>query len=39
MNIDNIVDLLVAVVFAMSPQIGVIGPKYQDLVTYICVGE
>ena len=32
MNIENIFDLIVAILFSMSPQIGGIGPKYQDLV-------
>ena len=32
MNNDNGFDLIFAVVFAMSPQLGVLGTKYQDLV-------
>ena len=32
MNIENIFDLLVAVVFDMIPQLGVIGTKAQDLM-------
>ena len=32
MNIDNIFNLLVGVLFSMSPQLGVIWPKSQDLV-------
>ena len=39
MNNDNIFDLLIDVVFAMSTQLGGIGPKYQDLVVYFCLGE
>ena len=32
MNNDNIFYLIVSIVFAVSPQLGVIGPKDQDLV-------
>ena len=32
MNNDNGFDLIFAVVFAMSPQLGGLGTKYQDLV-------
>ena len=39
MNIHNIFDLLVTVFFAMSPQIGLIGPKYQGLVISFCLGK
>ena len=39
MNLDNRVYLLVAVAFYMSPQLGGIGTKYQDLVVYFCLGE
>ena len=39
MNLDNLFDLLVAVVFSMSPQIGVIRPKHQDLLVYYLLGE
>ena len=38
MNIDNGFDLLVAVIFAMSTQLGGLGPKYQDLVISFCLG-
>ena len=33
MIIGSVFDILVTVVFAMSPHIGGIGPKYQKLVT------
>ena len=41
MNIDNISDLFVAVVFAMSPQLGGLGPDAQDFVIsfFLCEGE
>ena len=39
MNIDNISDLLVAVVFSMSPQLGGILPKEQDLVDSLSLGD
>ena len=39
MNIENGFDLLVAVLFSMSPQLGGIGPKAQDLVIYFFLGE
>ena len=39
MNIDIVFDLLISVVFAMSPQIGVLEPKSQDLVISFCLGE
>ena len=32
MNTDTGFELLVDVVFAMIPQLGLLGPKYQDLV-------
>ena len=32
MNIDNGFELLVTVVFTMSPQLGGLGPKFKDLV-------
>ena len=38
MNIDNIFELLVAVVFSTSPQLGELGPKYQDLVISFGLG-
>ena len=31
-NIDNVFGLLLDVVFSMSPQLGWVGPKAQDLV-------
>ena len=34
MNNDNSFYLIIYVVFAMSPQLGGLGPKYQDLVIY-----
>ena len=34
MNLDNLFDLLVDIVFVMIPQIGGIWPKAQDLVIY-----
>ena len=39
MKNDNIFDLIIAVVFSMSTQLGGIGPKYQDLVISFCLGE
>ena len=39
MNNENVFDLLIAVVFAMIPWLGGIGPKAQDLVIYFCLGE
>ena len=39
MNIDNGFDLIIAIVFGLSPQLGVIGPKSQDLVIYSRLGE
>ena len=32
MNYDNVFEILIAVVFAMSPQLGGLGTKAQDLV-------
>ena len=39
MNNDNDFDLLIDVVFAMSPKLGGLGPKAQELVIYFCLGE
>ena len=39
MNNDNIFNLLLAFFFAVSPQLGVIGLKYQDLVISFWLGE
>ena len=39
MNNNNIFDLLIAVVFGMSPQLGGLGPKSQDLVILFFIGE
>ena len=39
MNIDNGFDLLVAVVIAIIPQLGGLGPKAQDLVISFHLGE
>ena len=39
MNIDNVFDLIFDVVFFMSPQLGGILPKDQDLVLSICLCE
>ena len=39
MNNDNGFDLIIAVVFSMSTQLGGIGPKSQDLVISIRLGE
>ena len=36
MNIENVFDILVDVVFYISPKIGGIGPKSQDLVIPFC---
>ena len=32
-------ELLTAIVFAMSPQLGGLGPKSQDLMIYVCLVE
>ena len=39
MNNDNGFDLLIAIVFAMITQLGVLGTKSQDLVIYFRLGE
>ena len=39
MNNDNYFDLLIAVFFDMSPQLGLFGPKYQDLATSFHLSE
>ena len=39
MNNDSLFDLLIAVVFSMSPQLWGLGPKDQDIVIYFCLGE
>ena len=39
MNNDNVFDLNISVVFAMSNQLGGLVPKSQDLVISICLGE
>ena len=39
MNYDNGFKLLISVVFAMSHQLGVLGPKSQDLMIPFCLGE
>ena len=39
MNNDNVSDLIISVVFAMSTQLGGIGPKFQELVISFCLGE
>ena len=39
MNKDNVYDLLIAVVFAIIPQLGGLGPKSQDLVISLHIGE
>ena len=39
MHYDNGFELLIAVVFAMSPQLGGLGPKYQDLTIPFRLGE
>ena len=39
MHYDNGFEILLAVVFAMSPQLGVLGPKAQDFVTPFCLSE
>ena len=39
MNNYNVFDLLIAVVFNMSPQLGVLGPKDQYLGISFCLGE
>ena len=39
MHIDNVFDLLIAVVFAMNTQLGGLGTKYQYLVIPFFLGE
>ena len=39
MNIDNGFDLIIVVLFSVSPQLGVIGPKSQYLVISFHHGE
>ena len=39
MNNDDGFDLLIAVVFAMSTQLGGLGPKHKDIVIYFHLGE
>ena len=39
MNNDDGFDLLIAVVFAMSTQLGGLGPKHKDIVIYFHIGE
>ena len=39
MNNDNVFDLLVAFVVSVSPQLGVLGTKAQNLVIYFRFGE
>ena len=39
MNIDNIFDILVAFLFSMSPQLGGLGSKSQELLIYFLLGE
>ena len=39
MNYDNEFELLIAVLFYMIPQIGRLGPKSQDLVIPLRLGE
>ena len=39
MNNDNVFELIIDVVFAMIPQLGGLGPKYQDLVISFHSGE
>ena len=39
MNKYNVYDLLIAVVFAIIPQLGGLGPKSQDLVISLQIGE
>ena len=39
MNNYNGSDLIIGVLFAMSPQLGVIGPEAQDLMISFILGE
>ena len=39
MHYENGFELLIAVVFAMIPQLGVLGHKAQDIVIPFCLGE
>ena len=36
-NNENGLDILIGAVFATSPQLWGLGPKYQDLVIYFCL--
>ena len=39
MNNENVFELLIAVFFAMSNQLGRLGPKSQDFMIYFYLGE
>ena len=39
MHYDNGFEILITVVFVMSPQLGVLGPKAQDLLIPFRIGE
>ena len=39
MYYENVFELLIAVFFAMSPQLGGLGPKSQDLTLRLVEGE
>ena len=39
MHCDNVFELIIAAVFATSPQLGGLGPKYQDLVIPFCLRD
>ena len=39
MSIDNGFELIIAFIFSMSPQLGVLVTKSQDLVIYFRLGE
>ena len=39
MDNDNGFDLLIAVIFDTSPQLGTLGTKYQELVIWFHLGE
>ena len=39
LNIGDYFDLIIAVLYSMSPQLGGLVPKAQDVVIYFCLGE
>ena len=39
MHYENGFEIIIAIIFRISPQLGGIGPKYQDLVIPFCLSE